>query len=253
MVVEALLVAIYSTLGSELILIDIGKYCRSSTCLVRIAGPCPTEPFQLVPARPGLSPAGPYQLWCTSPRITTETRPVRNKSRTAAPPLECASSQDKGRRICWLRVHQALYALLHTTVPTKYLKNSKPEQYMHNANCGTVLPRGRSGRVTGLAGGHAHGMWYNSFGLAVPPDSLTAGVYDSALFTSVSRVIFDADRLGRTSYTNTQAAKISCPTVATRSSLLSSFMTQYTTSLSLLVYRCGSTLGMPPFSFYVNR
>jgi len=32
------------------ILIDIGNSCPSSACLVRIAGPCPTVPFQLVPA-----------------------------------------------------------------------------------------------------------------------------------------------------------------------------------------------------------
>ena len=65
-------------LGDEQILIDIRKPCRSSACLVRIAGPCPAEPFQLVPAQLGLSPAGPYQLWCTSLRIATETRPTRN-------------------------------------------------------------------------------------------------------------------------------------------------------------------------------
>ena len=63
MVVEALLITIS---------------CRSSACLVRIAGPCRAEPFQLVPAQLGLSPAGPYQLWCTSLRTTTETRLVRN-------------------------------------------------------------------------------------------------------------------------------------------------------------------------------
>ena len=33
---------------------------------------CPAEPFQLVPAQLGLSPAGSYQLWCTSLQITTE-------------------------------------------------------------------------------------------------------------------------------------------------------------------------------------
>src|SRR5271154_3152416 len=65
-------------LGDEQILIDIRKPCRTSACLVRIAGPCPAEPFQLVPAQLGLSPAGPYQLWCTSLRIATETRPTRN-------------------------------------------------------------------------------------------------------------------------------------------------------------------------------
>src|SRR2546423_6440805 len=54
LVVEALLVAIYST-GDEQILIHIRKPCRSRTCLVRIAGPCPAVPVQLVPAQLGLS------------------------------------------------------------------------------------------------------------------------------------------------------------------------------------------------------
>src|SRR5271154_215518 len=72
-------------LGDEQILIDIRKPCRTSACLVRIAGPCPAEPVQLVPAQLGLSPAGPYQVWCTSLRITTETRPARNRlCRTAS-------------------------------------------------------------------------------------------------------------------------------------------------------------------------
>ena len=79
LVVEALLIAIYST-GDEQILIHIRKPCRSRTCLVRIAGPCPAVPVQLVPAQLGLSPAGPYQLWCTSLRIATDTRPTRNKT-----------------------------------------------------------------------------------------------------------------------------------------------------------------------------
>src|SRR5277367_6524081 len=65
-------------LGDEQILIHIRKPCRTSTCLVRIAGPCPAVPFQLVPVQLGLSPAGPCQLWCTNLRITTETRPTRN-------------------------------------------------------------------------------------------------------------------------------------------------------------------------------
>src|SRR5271155_3689458 len=65
-------------LRDEQILIHIENSCRSSACLVRIAGPCPAVPFQLVPAQLGLSPAGPYQLWCTSLRITTETRPAHN-------------------------------------------------------------------------------------------------------------------------------------------------------------------------------
>src|SRR5271155_3556691 len=67
-------------LGDEQILVDIRKSCRSSACLVRIAGPCPAEPVQLVPAQLGLSPAGSYQLWCTSLRIATETRPARKKN-----------------------------------------------------------------------------------------------------------------------------------------------------------------------------
>src|ERR1700722_17607676 len=73
-------------LGNEQILIDIGKPCRTSACLVRIAGPCPAEPFQLVPAHLGLSPARPYQLKCTSLRIATETRSARNTF-TASPVL----------------------------------------------------------------------------------------------------------------------------------------------------------------------
>src|SRR5256885_3897265 len=84
LVVEALLVAIYST-GDEQILIHKRKPCRSRTCLVRIAGPCPAVPVQLVPAQLGLSPAGPYQLWCTSLRIATDTRPTRNKSGISTP------------------------------------------------------------------------------------------------------------------------------------------------------------------------
>src|ERR1700722_20099618 len=49
-------------LGDELILIHIRNPFRSSASLVRIAGPCPAEPFQLVPAHLGLSPAGSFQL-----------------------------------------------------------------------------------------------------------------------------------------------------------------------------------------------
>jgi hypothetical protein len=67
MVVEALLDCFLFYLGNELILIHIRKLCRSSACLVRIAGPCPAEPFQLVPAQLGLTPAGSYQL-CTRHR-----------------------------------------------------------------------------------------------------------------------------------------------------------------------------------------
>src|SRR5437763_14817812 len=77
LVVEALLIAIYSA-GDEQILIHKRKPCRSKTCLVRIAGPCPAVPVQLVPAQLGLSPAAPYQLWCTSLLIATDTRPTRN-------------------------------------------------------------------------------------------------------------------------------------------------------------------------------
>jgi hypothetical protein len=50
---------------------------------MRIAGPYPAEPFQLLPTQLGLSPAGPYQLWCTTLRIATETRPTRNKNTVA--------------------------------------------------------------------------------------------------------------------------------------------------------------------------
>src|SRR5271155_2161265 len=50
-------------LRDEQILIDIRKPCRTSARLVRITG---------------LSPAGPYQLWCSSLRIATNTRPTRN-------------------------------------------------------------------------------------------------------------------------------------------------------------------------------
>ena len=83
-VVEALLVAIY--LGNELILIDIKKPFRSSACLVRLAGPCPAEPFQLVPAQLGLSSAGLYQLRaCESP-------PKRGLFATPSFPIERAST-----------------------------------------------------------------------------------------------------------------------------------------------------------------
>src|SRR5277367_5147492 len=42
-------------LGDEQILIHIRKPCRTSACLVRIAGPCPAVPFQLVPVQLSLS------------------------------------------------------------------------------------------------------------------------------------------------------------------------------------------------------
>src|SRR5271154_6358817 len=71
LVVEALLFCYLFYLGDEQILIHIGKSCRSSACLVRIAGPCPAVPFQLClsswflsscafPA--GSCPAVPFQL-----------------------------------------------------------------------------------------------------------------------------------------------------------------------------------------------
>src|SRR5436305_2853300 len=50
----------------------------NSWSLSSCACPCPAVPVQLVPAQLGLSPAGPYQLECTSLRIATETRPTRN-------------------------------------------------------------------------------------------------------------------------------------------------------------------------------
>jgi hypothetical protein len=66
-------------LGDEQILIHIGKSCRSSACLVRIAGPCPAVPFQLVPVQLRYTNVRVYE--CTSVRtcpIATETRPARN-------------------------------------------------------------------------------------------------------------------------------------------------------------------------------
>ena len=89
-----------------------------------------------------------------------------------------------------------------------------------------VAPSCPEGGAAGslVADGGVRRMWHNSFGLAVPSDSPTAGIYGSAIFTSVSKAILDADRLRRTSYTNTQAVRIPCPIVATRSSLLSSFL-----------------------------
>src|SRR5271156_1323805 len=85
LVVEALLFCYLFYLRDEQILIHIGKSCRSSACLVRIAGPCPAVPFQLAPVQLWLSswflsscgfPAGscpavpcqlvPVQLWLSS-------------------------------------------------------------------------------------------------------------------------------------------------------------------------------------------
>jgi hypothetical protein len=65
-------------LGSELILIDIRNLVGRVPVSYDIAGPCSAEPLQLVPTQLSLSLAGPYQLRCTSLRIATETRPVRN-------------------------------------------------------------------------------------------------------------------------------------------------------------------------------
>ena len=56
-----------------------------------------------------------------------------------------------------------------------------------------------------VADGGVHRMWHNSFGLAVPSDSLTAGIYGSAIFTSVSRAILDADRLRKHTPTSRQS------------------------------------------------
>jgi hypothetical protein len=84
LVVEALLI-LYSTLGSELILIDIRNPVGQVPVSYEIAGPCQAEPLQLVPTLLGLSPAGPYQLRCTSLGIATETRPVPNTKRKLGP------------------------------------------------------------------------------------------------------------------------------------------------------------------------
>ena len=80
LVVEALLIATYSTWGRANTYTH-KKPCRSRACLVRIAGPCPAVSVQLVPAQLGLSPAGPYQLWCTTLRIATDTRRTRNTTK----------------------------------------------------------------------------------------------------------------------------------------------------------------------------
>ena len=74
MVVEALLVAVY--LDNELILIDIRNPFRSSTCLVRYSWFLSSRTFPV-----GSYPAGSHTSWsipAVSPRIATETRPIRN-------------------------------------------------------------------------------------------------------------------------------------------------------------------------------
>jgi hypothetical protein len=62
--------------GDGQIHIHIGKSCRSRTCLVRIAGPCPAVPFQLVPVQLGRTNVQAYER--TSPQIATEARPIRH-------------------------------------------------------------------------------------------------------------------------------------------------------------------------------
>ena len=86
LVVEALLIATYSTWGrantyTHKKTLSVENLSRAnswslSSCACPYA--CPAVPVQLVPAQLGLSPAGPYQLWCTSLRIATDTRPTRN-------------------------------------------------------------------------------------------------------------------------------------------------------------------------------
>src|SRR5436305_14137447 len=84
LVVEALLIAIYSTgkranTYTHRKTLSVENLCRANSwSLSSCACPCPAVPVQLVPAQLGLSPAGPYQLECTSLRIATETRPTRN-------------------------------------------------------------------------------------------------------------------------------------------------------------------------------
>src|SRR5271156_4487987 len=86
LVVEALLIATYSTWGrantyTHMKTLSVENLSRANSwSLSSCACPCPAVPVQLVPAQLGLSPAGPYQLWCTSLRIATDTRPTRNTS-----------------------------------------------------------------------------------------------------------------------------------------------------------------------------
>src|SRR2546423_2987950 len=68
LVVDALLIIYLFYPGSKLILMDIGKPFRSSTCLMQYSWSLSGCAF----------PAGRYQLRCTSLRIATETRPARN-------------------------------------------------------------------------------------------------------------------------------------------------------------------------------
>src|SRR5271170_8519610 len=78
-------------LGSKLILADISNPVGRVSISYDIAGPCPAEPLQLVPAQLSLSPAGPYQMRCTSLRIATEMRPVRNMTNACSPRLSSMS------------------------------------------------------------------------------------------------------------------------------------------------------------------
>ena len=62
LVVEALLVAIYSTWGRANTYTHRKSLSAEYLSRPIIADPCPAEPFQLVPAQLGLTPAGSYQL-----------------------------------------------------------------------------------------------------------------------------------------------------------------------------------------------
>jgi hypothetical protein len=110
MVVEALLVTIYST--CELILIDIRKSCQSGACLVRIASLCPAEPFQLVPASCGVrtceSPAKRglyatllYTLWlsiCWNSFFPFQTQLQISEH------LETIHHEHRAEKGCWRRM-----------------------------------------------------------------------------------------------------------------------------------------------------
>src|SRR4051794_41567612 len=75
LVVEALLIAIYSTgeranTYTHRKTLSVENLSRANSwSLSSCACPCPAVPVQLVSAQLGLSPAGPYQLECTSLRI----------------------------------------------------------------------------------------------------------------------------------------------------------------------------------------
>src|SRR5271163_692861 len=92
LVVEALLIATYSTWGrantyTHKKTLSVENLSRANSwSLSSCTCPCPAVPVQLVPAQLDLSPAGPYQLWCTSLRIATDTRPTRNNNHPHRPP-----------------------------------------------------------------------------------------------------------------------------------------------------------------------